>query len=490
MARSTPASRAVRLVLIVTALLLPSVSLIVLGGIYLWQNGYLLWWAIGALVTVALTAGLQKWLLSGPLPPFASTKSSEGLSAGATPPEEKAWSDVRAIAVSVDPDQLVSPEAFLDLGRRTVETVAKRLHPTKSDASLQFTMPEVLAITERVSRRLSGFVVTHVPFGDRLTVAQLWSAYRWRGAIDLAERAYDVWRLLRMVNPATAIAHETRERLSKAMMKWGKEHVTRRLAEAYVEEVGRAAIDLYGGRLKVVAAADARVEKPQLEPGAIIPMPEHISVLVVRGTADERSLLVNELTAEAAAAQSEMKTAGDQAKSGTPPMSVAYATGEAASVKALRGLASEASTADVLVWVLEARELPEADKSLARAIAEHYRTRPQLRPPLVAPVVLGEAGQRGADLSIYFGEIPVRVLTEVEIALGDADARHAGIKRLHDVIAGAAEEALRVGHLRVMAEQQRLARGWGRSARQAARASFNLARSLAKGRGSERKVEE
>ena len=62
-----------------------------------------------------------------------------------------------------------------------------------------------------------------------------------------------MWRAIRFLNPATAIASEVRERLSKEMMAWGKDYLGQRLARVYVEEVGRAAIDLYGGRLRVSA---------------------------------------------------------------------------------------------------------------------------------------------------------------------------------------------------------------------------------------------
>ena len=54
-----------------------------------------------------------------------------------------------------------------------------------------------------------------------------------------------------MANPVTAATNEARERLSKHLLQWGREHFTRQLAEAYVKEVGRAAIDLYGGRMGV-----------------------------------------------------------------------------------------------------------------------------------------------------------------------------------------------------------------------------------------------
>ena len=56
-----------------------------------------------------------------------------------------------------------------------------------------------------------------------------------------------------MLNPATAVTQELRERLSNQMYRWGREELAKRLARGYVKEVGRAAIDLYGGRLRVSA---------------------------------------------------------------------------------------------------------------------------------------------------------------------------------------------------------------------------------------------
>ena len=78
-----------------------------------------------------------------------------------------------------------------------------------------------MAISERVSRRLGRMIETKVPFGDRMTVSQFLSIYQWRHMIDKAERVYDIWRLVRLVNPATALTNEARERLSRAIpMLW------------------------------------------------------------------------------------------------------------------------------------------------------------------------------------------------------------------------------------------------------------------------------
>lgn len=258
---STPAARAEHVMMAFAALLLPSASLVPLGGLWLWEKGWLLWWALAAFACMGAVFLIQHRILRAAIADEQARQSApagEASELGAdprwSPTERAAWRDVRAIAAGVDLDTLADGGTAWIVAAQTIEAVARRLHPGSHDAVWQFTMPEAMAISERVSRRLGRFVATHIPFGERLTVSQILTLYRARHIVDVAGRAYDVWRLLRLVNPATAITHEARERLTKALFNWGREHVSRRLVDAYVEEVGRAAIDLYGGRLRTASS--------------------------------------------------------------------------------------------------------------------------------------------------------------------------------------------------------------------------------------------
>ena len=246
--------RALRWALVGIGLMLPVLSLVPLGSLWLWQNGYLIPWAIAACTSTVIAWATQRWLLG-----TVATGEASGVSGSATttpgdttwtPAETAAWAKVQEIAALVVPDTLGSQEALLELGQRTLETVARSLHPDHKDPLLKFTAPEALALIERVAGRLDTFVRESVPLGDRLTLAQLMTLYRWRGSIEIAEQAWGVWRALRVLNPASALANEVRERVSKELVTWGKTHIARKLATVYVEEVGRAAIDLYGGRLR------------------------------------------------------------------------------------------------------------------------------------------------------------------------------------------------------------------------------------------------
>ena len=174
---------------------------------------------------------------------------------GWTAREQAAWAAVEAIAAGVRPDELTDRDKVLNLGLRTIEAVARQIHPQDRNPLWKFTIPEALALVERVSADLRPFVIDNIPLGDQLTVGQVLKVYRWRSAIGFAEKAYDIWRLVRLVNPVTAAAQEAREQITKHLYATVRDQLARQLARGYVREVGRAAIDLYGGRLRVSASA-------------------------------------------------------------------------------------------------------------------------------------------------------------------------------------------------------------------------------------------
>lgn len=290
----SPARRSTVIILLIAGLTLPSLSLLPLGGLYLWEKGWLLYWAVGALGAILIVGSLQ-WLLLRP----ASNQShvieaTLGADEHWSPAERAAWGDIRMMAKSIDPSTLTDWDDVFDLSTRVVRATATRLHPGSAEPEWNFTLPEALAMSEQVSRRLRRFVGETVPFGDRLTVAQFLAIYRARRFIDLADKAYDLWRIVRLLNPATAVTNEARERLTRAVYNWGKEHVTRRVLERFVEEIGRAAIDLYGGRLRVVDA----------------PLTIDDAVPIERSTSDAGSMFPKLRSASAAAAANIGRIAG------------------------------------------------------------------------------------------------------------------------------------------------------------------------------------
>lgn len=393
-----------RLAITLVGLAVPTLSLIPLGSLWLWQRGYLLHWALAACVATGVAYGIAARLLPRheDAPTTGANRGEQGagdddgsFGSGLTPREAEAWRAVREIAAGTDPDRLASRENALAVAVEVVERVAAVMRPGVTDPVWHFTAPEVLALTGEVSRRLRDFVEQSVPLGDRLTIAQALRLYRWRGVFDTASSVYDIWRLVRLANPLTAVTHEMRERLSRQLYQWSREHVARRIAETFVQEVGRAAIELYGGRLRAVEArpfpAAGRATEP-LPPTASDISERPLRMLVAGQTNAGKSSLVNALAAEAGAAVDVVPTtraftAHRITRDGLAGAEVVDSPGlDGATPAAIDEVVEQAAACDLVLWTVAAHRADrEPDRAALAALRRHFADRPDRRPP---PVLL------------------------------------------------------------------------------------------------------
>ncbi len=497
--KSSRASQAARFILVISALLLPTLSLLPLGGLYLFEKGWLLWWAIGSAVIVTVVYLTQRYLLASPAFDQAKAQAGEFATRSAsianptwTTAEQRAWADVQSIAARVNPEKLTTSKALLDLGHHTVNAVAKRMHPTKTDALWQFTMPEALAITERVSQRLGRFIEDTIPFGDRLTVSQVLTAYNWRSVADVAEKAYDIWRIVRLANPATAVTHEARERLSRAMFAWGKDHVSRQLAETFVLEVGRAAIDLYGGRLRISRddILENRIDASALANGQGGGAPLKI---LVTGPARGRLPGVAETLATMRSDRADRIAAfvrGDAAHADLIALTAldVIASEETrpdaptAAARDFDDLARDARSADIVVWVQNGMGPPDDfDARGLRALNSTHAPVPPVLLPLVFPAPSGADAAPGDTRALKSAlEGMHSGVVAAPAVLADA-AINDPTDVLWTAVGAAAAEARRVQFARAL-DVARNRRDWSGAARQAASAAGALARSMLPGR--------
>jgi len=463
------------IVLSALAIILPSITLIPLGGLYLWEKGYVLWWSLSMCTLVAVLTAIRAILLRRTSPSLTVPDASEDTPRPEwSPSEERAWRDVAAIAARVDPEKLVNANAIFQLGLETVETVAKRLHPERRDALWQFTMPEALAIVERASRRLSDFVTSHIPFGDRVTIAQVWAVYRWRGAVGVAERAYDAWRVIRMMNPATAATQEARERLSRAVVGWGREQVSRQLAVAFVEEVGRAAIDLYGGRLRIMISSPANEPgsaEGQTMPGNFARADLPLNILVGGANLDA-NLGVLALISHGANDPSAKGRGEDKSRSSR--LAVSTEVVPPGDMSAISTFLERTDDADIVLWVTDANAISaNLDQPAYAALAERFAARTSTHNAVIVPVVLHEG-----DLST---PIPLEELAQnlpkysraspILLPAGTSEGDKAA--RLLSAIDAAAPHARRVNLGRTL-ERKRAERTWFAAGKQAASAGGAL----------------
>lgn len=386
-----------RFALLAVALLLPAASLMPLGTLWLWERGAVAYWGLATCAVVTTAYYFLGRLLTPPttagtvsLPP--DEERDRAGDTRWTDQQLQAWHDVLRLGTEVKAERLSSREAVLGLGLEAVELVARRLHPERADPLLQFTVPEALAVVERASRGYRDFLIRSFPLGDRITVAQLMWLYRWRGALNLAEKGYDLWRVVRLLNPLSAATQELRERFTRQIYDMGREHLARRLARAYVKEVGRAAIDLYGGNLKVtdaelathVTQASARdldaIDERTTEP---------IRLLVAGQAGAGKSSLVNALanTAEAAVdvlPATRQFTPYKLTHEGLPSALIVDSPGLTGRDD-LAALMASAADSDLVLWVSAAnRAARDIDRTALEAMRANFAAQPnRRRPPML-----------------------------------------------------------------------------------------------------------
>jgi hypothetical protein len=264
--------------LLVLAVAFPWLSLLALGGLWLGQHGHTWAWAIAA-----AASGLLAWALfrlvrrRAALEQAAREPLGEHLGDIAEPSSDwnvrdrEIWLQVEAIARATPPFSFTEIEPAIASAHETIMSVARSFHPERTETLTEFTLPEVLLLTERVSRRLRGKALRSIPFVRQMKIGRvLWAWRTIERYGPLAQAGYRLWRLGRVAfDPVTALLREigghTDDRMTTAVFDQARAWLT----QAFVLEVGRAAIDLYSGRLTLspeelreAAASDAAPAEP------------------------------------------------------------------------------------------------------------------------------------------------------------------------------------------------------------------------------------
>lgn len=284
----------------------PFAAVFVLGMLWLWQSPHRLWWLAGIAGVALLGYGLQYFLRRSQRQLLAEVR---------TPPDphwppsaEQAWERVVRLVDQLDPDEwpLSEPGRLVQLGRLTLETVARCYHPDQKRPLLELTLPHALLIIERASRDLRCEITEHIPFSHRLVVGDILRAQRWK---NTAENLFGVYRIGRVVvNPLDALIGEIKRHAMGSGMDLAGNEMQRWLLREYVFKVGRYAIDLYSGRLPLegdedVTAGLTATSRRDLERAAaaedVSQEPLHIVVLGRQNSG--KSSLINALFERAAA---------------------------------------------------------------------------------------------------------------------------------------------------------------------------------------------
>ncbi|MFP4684036.1 MAG: GTPase family protein [Ectothiorhodospira sp.] len=382
-------------------LLLPLLALMPLGVLWLWQQGWLLYWLGAGAVLSLVGYGLSRWL-QGPPSPAVPGDSPEG---AVSPPDADwsqrdlaAWASVQALASEVDPAIVTRYRDLLAVARRTIQTVAAHYHPGDRHPVWRFTLPEALLLTERVSVRLRRVLLDRVPGAHLIRVSRLVRLWEFQPAARTGMKWFRgaawVYRAARLVNPMGAVLAETRERLFSSLLDEAGDELRRRGGRIWVEEVGRAAIELYSGRLQAQAGAlDETALEQAAGPGVPVDVPPGPVRILVAGPGQAgKSSLINALTGRTAAGVDVLPATrlpeGHTLEAGDLSGIVLIDTPALEGNEGINTLLTQADQADGILWVTAAHRADRAvDRRALQALRQHWcqeTTRPA--PPLLGVV--------------------------------------------------------------------------------------------------------
>ncbi len=391
-----PVWRLLAVACLLLLLLLPFLALLAAGLLWLHTQGLLLGWLALAALTASLVLVLTSWRRRRRAHAVALDDAGTVTQADPlwSPREQVAWHAVSELSRRARADVLTDRERMLAMARETLETVARCYHPEHEDPLLEFTLPESLLLTEHVSARLRRMLLDQVPFSDRISARQLALAWGYRPAVENAMRhgrkAYALLRVARMVSPLNAVLAELRDRVMDELYSELNAKVRHRLVRLWIEEVGRAAIDLYSGRLRVDAAQVVAQASGEASAGAPDrELPGALRLLVAGRSKAGKSTVINALLGDLSAGVDvlPLTTAYEGYElvvDGAPALRLIDSPGidDAA---AGEELVRHARQADLIIWVVAAHR---ADRHLDRlaldALRSAWQEQATLRmPPLI-----------------------------------------------------------------------------------------------------------
>lgn len=364
--------------LVTLAWLLPLMLPYGFGLWWLYANGYALHWLGGVL----LLSGLLGLLAALGRRRRVKAISVAGADIDAPGAERRAREGLQALAEEVGAEDVANARAVEALLRRILQVVAEAWNPGRSYAELRFTVPEALALLERLSRRLRVAVREDLP---ALEHVQLATALQLHGSLRPARKLWTLYRIGRFaVNPVGSLLLELRRGVMQAMTPVLLDTVKETAAALLVREVGECAILLYSGRLRRELESletDAPEASPEIDPGPL--------TLLLGGAPNSgKSSLLNALSGRERAVADPLPRDDD-----LTVYALEHETaGELRILEApgMQGVPGpdwlrQASRADAVIWVAAAHRADRrGDQEALRAFRSYFEKNTQRRrPPLL-----------------------------------------------------------------------------------------------------------
>ncbi len=282
----------------IAVIVLPAITLLPLGLLWLWQQGLILEWLL-----VLACLGGAAWLTLVWLNrkhTVALTDKPEVQPDPHWPDRNRdAWDKATVITkkLTIADYPLDDPARLIELGRETITTVARHYHPESKNAPLEIAIPYFLMIIELVSKDLRT-LLDNIPFSHMLTIHDL---MRGHSLASFAGKCYDVYRLGSLaINPVGAVLRELRDLSAHQALRYPADEIKIWLLQSYVKQVAYYAIELYSGALilsdRPTAEYITRYSRTDLE--RRVPAEEPLRLLVLGQVKAGKSSLINALFGE------------------------------------------------------------------------------------------------------------------------------------------------------------------------------------------------
>lgn len=457
-------------VTLATLLALPWLSLFGLGSLWLWQNGRVIEWALAAAALSILGVPLRLLVRRRAERRMAEMKAEDAFPTDAWNTEEtEAWAKVQALARRTAPLDLDDRARAEALAWEVVELVANHFHPGQPDPMARVTLPEALLLTEQVAGRLRRWVIQW-PGARRIRISDALWAQRMVDRYGAGARAVynigeTIYRVGRMVNPLQAAAQEAARYAAGTTGSFLSENMRRRATTQLIQETGRAAIDLYSGRLRLSSselAALARADSEKAEPEA------PLRVLLAGQAGAGKSALLNALAGTPRARPGKRVVEHRVESPGRPALNIA----DMPSLTTPGAFLREAARADLILYVAAADAPDRApDQAALAALAAWAGQKTRLRPPpvLVAMTRTDLAPQASAEALAQALALPQESVIPLALPAG-------GMERLWTALLAAQDAARLSRHERLLEEAA--APGLAAEAGQALRGGWGLVRGL------------
>ncbi|MCK9563767.1 MAG: 50S ribosome-binding GTPase [Bacteroidales bacterium] len=378
-----------REILRVLVLLLPVVAFSLLGVVWLFERGYLLYALAGcALLGLVLLA-----------PTLLRRRRHHTAGGSDTAPddawshsEEGAWRRVQAMADAAQDKPPESIDELKQLANRVVQGVATELHGRSKSPWANFTFPEILLALETTASNLRQGLLTRVPGSDAVSLAHLLALYdayqTYRPAAFAAWNLYRVFRLL--TNPVQALAQEVSGQAQGSAAAATRVFLTGMMARLLVEELGRSTIDLYAGRYRMTPEEALRALS-EAAPAPATPVP--IRILLAGQVNAGKSSLTNALLGTVQSPVSELPTPGGMREFRVSPdapldLVILDSPGLTPGGGEDQTLLRQIDRVDLILWVTQANKPGrEPDAAALEQIRRHFQSHPARRPPAMILVM-------------------------------------------------------------------------------------------------------